>query len=531
MFDYLIVGGGSAGCVLAARLSENPDITVALLEAGPVDSSVLIHCPAGLAVMAQTGQASWRVDCVPQPGLNGRQIHSPLGKVLGGSSSLDAMTYIRGQRQDYDQWAAEGNTGWSYAELLPYFQRAEHNQRGADAFHARGGPLNVMDPHSPHGSSVAFVQAAEQAGYAHNPDFNAAMQEGAGLYQVTQKAGERCSASKAYLTPSLTRSNLQVWTGAHTTRILLEHKRAVGAEFQHQGQVKQLRARREVLLCAGALHSPQLLMLSGIGAHAHLLEMGIATRHDLPGVGQHLHDHVELALVVDAPRAKELFGISMRGLWHAVKGVVAWRQHRRGILTSNFAEAGAFIRSQPLEATPDLQLSFVIRKLPNPGRGIAFGHGFSCRVGLLRPRSRGSVKLASKDPLDTPLIDPNFLGDRDDMERLLRGLALARRILAQSALAALGGREQEASRQAQTHAQIEQFIRDHADSGCHPAGSCRMGKGPLDVVDAQLRVRGLLGLRVVDASIMPSVVSGNTNAPVIMIAEKAADMIKAAQAQ
>lgn len=529
MFDYLIVGGGSAGCVLAARLSENPDITVALLEAGPVDSSALIHCPAGLAVMAQTGQANWQVDCVPQPGLNGRPGHSRLGKVLGGSSSINAMIYIRGQRQDYDQWAAEGNAGWSYAELLPYFQRAEHNERGGDAFHGRDGPLNVMDPRSPNGYSAAFVQAAEQAGYAHNPDFNAAVQEGVGLYQVTQKDGERCSASKAYLTPSLARPNLQVWTGAHTTRILLEHKRAVGVEFQHQGQVKQLRAKREVLLCAGALHSPQLLMLSGIGAHAHLLEMGIATRHDLPGVGQHLHDHADVALVVDAPRAKELFGISLTGLWHAVKGLVAWRKNRSGILRTNFAEAGGFIKSQPIEATPDLQLHFVIRKLLNQGRSTAFGHGFSCRVCLLRPRSRGSLKLASKDPLDPPLIDPNFLGDRDDMERLLRGLKLARGILAQPALATLGGRELAASVHAQSDIQIEQFIRDHADSGFHPAGSCRMGKGPLDVVDAQLRVRGLQGLRVVDASIMPSVVSGNTHAPVIMIAEKAADMIKAAQ--
>ncbi|MHB8948826.1 MAG: GMC family oxidoreductase [Rhodoferax sp.] len=529
MFDYLIVGGGSAGCVLAARLSENPEITVALLEAGPVDRSALIDCPAGLAVMARTGQANWRVDGVPQAGLNGRQVHAPLGKVLGGSSAINAMVYIRGQRQDYDQWAAEGNAGWSFAELLPYFQRAEHNERGSDAFHGSGGPLNVMDPRSPNRSSLAFVQAAEQAGYPHNPDFNAAMQEGAGLYQVTQKEGERFSTSKAYLTSSLARPNLQVWTGAHTTRILLAHKRAVGVEFQHQGQVKQLKARREVLLCAGALHSPQLLMLSGVGAHAHLLEMGIATRHELPGVGLNLHDHVDVALVVDAPGTKDFFGLSVMGIRHLIKGIFDWRQHRSGILTTNFAEAGVFIRSEPLEATPDLQLSFVTRKLLNQGRSIAFGPGFSCRVCLLRPRSRGNLKLASKDPLDAPLIDPNFLGDRDDMERLLRGFTLARRILAQPALATLGGQEQASSRRAETHAQIEQFIRDHAGSGQHPVGSCRMGRGPLDVVDAQLRVRGLQGLRVVDASIMPSVVSGNTHAPVIMIAEKAADMIRAAQ--
>ena len=529
MFDYLIVGGGSAGCVLAARLSENPEITVALLEAGPVDTSVLIRCPAGLAVMAQTGHANWSADGVPQPGLNGRRSQSPSGKVLGGSSAINAMIYLRGQRQDYDHWAAQGNAGWRYDELLPYFKRAEHNERGADAFHGNAGPLHVMDPRSPNRHSVAFVQAAEQVGYAHNPDFNAAVQEGVGLYQLTQKEGERCSASQAYLTPSLPRPNLQLWTGAHTTRILLAHKRVIGVEFQHQGQVKQLRARREVLLCAGALHSPQLLMLSGIGAHAHLLEMGIATRHELPGVGQNLHDHVDVALVVDTPQAQDFFGFSVLGIGQMIKGIFDWRQHRSGVLCSNFAEAGALIRSQPLEATPDLQLSFVTRKLRNPGRGIAFGHGFSCRVCLLRPRSRGSVKLASKDPLDSPLIDPHFLGERDDMERLLQGVKLARRILAQPALAALNGRERAASVHAQSDIQIEQFIRDHADSGGHPAGSCRMGQGPLDVVDAQLRVRGLQGLRVVDASIMPSVVSGSSNAPVLMIAEKAADMIKAAQ--
>ena len=529
MFDYIIIGGGAAGCVLAARLTENPDITVALLEAGGADSSVLIHCPAGLALLAKNGQANWKFDTVAQPGLNGRQGYQPRGKVLGGSSSINAMIYARGHRDDYDHWAAQGNSGWAYADVLPYFKRAEHNERGADAFHGTGGTLNVMDLRSPNRFGALFVEAGRQAGFAHNLDFNGEKQEGVGMFQVTHKNGERFSAAKAYLTPHLARPNLRVFTGAHTTRILLERKRAVGVEFHQDGQVKQLKAAREVLLCAGALQSPQVLMLSGIGPHEHLLENGIATLHDLPGVGQHLHDHVDVVQVVNAPQAKELFGLSPAGLVRAIQGIFEWRNKRTGMLTTNFAEAGGFIKSQASEPIPDLQLHFVIGKLVNHGRTTTFGHGYSCHVCLLRPRSRGSVKLASKDPLAAPLIDPNFLGDRDDMDRLVRGFKLMRHILSQPALAGVAGRELAASAVAQTDAQIEHFIRDHADTIYHPVGSCRMGNGPLDVVDAQLRVRGIDALRVVDASIMPRVVGGNTNAPVIMIAEKATDMIKAAQ--
>jgi choline dehydrogenase-like flavoprotein len=529
MFDYLIIGGGSAGCVLAARLSENPDVSVALLEAGPPDTSVLIHCPAGLALMAKTGKANWQFETVPQAGLNGRTGYQPRGKVLGGSSSINAMIYNRGHRADYDHWAAQGNPGWAYDDVLPYFTRAEHNERGPDLFHGVGGPLNVMDLRSPNRFGPLFVEAGMQAGYPHNPDFNGEHQDGVGLYQVTHKNGERFSAAKAYLTPSLTRPNLRVFTGAHVTRILLERKRAVGVEFYHEGAVKQLKAAREVLLCAGALQSPQILMLSGVGPHAHLLDNGIATVHDLPGVGQNLHDHPDVVLVMDAPQAKDLFGLSFSGMVRAIQGIFEWRRHRSGMLTSNFAEAGGFIKSQASEPMPDLQLHFVVGKLVNHGRTTTWGHGYSCHVCLLRPRSRGSVTLASKDPLEPPLIDPNFLGERDDMERLIRGFKLMRHILAQPALAAIGGRELAASASAQTDAAIEHFIRDHADTIYHPAGTCRMGPGTLDVVDAQLRVRGLEALRAVDASIMPRLVAGNTNAVVIMMAEKAADMIKAAQ--
>ena len=527
MLDYIIIGGGSAGCVLAARLTEDPDVNVALLEAGPVDSSVLIHCPAGLALLAR-GTANWGFDTVPQAGLNGRTGYQPRGKVLGGSSSVNAMVYIRGHRADYDHWASEGNAGWGYDDVLPYFKRAENNERGADAWHGSGGPLNVKDLAEPNRFGPLFVQAGQQAGFASNPDFNGAEQEGIGMFQVTHKNGERWSAAKGYLTPNLNRPNLQVITGAHTTRILLERKRAVGVEYQQGGELKQLRASREVLLCAGALQSPQLLMLSGIGDRQHLLDNSIGVQHELPGVGLHLHDHVDVVQVVHAPALKDLFGVSPTGLARIVRGIFEWRRHRTGMLTTNFAEAGGFVKSDPAEPIPDLQLHFVIGKLVDHGRKPSFGHGYSCHVCLLRPKSRGSVRLASKDPFAAPLIDPNFLGDLDDMQRMLKGFRLMRKLLGQRALASLGGKEIAMSAKAQTDAEIEFFIRDHADTIYHPVGSCRMGTGPLDVVDAQLRVHGMEGLRVVDASIMPRVVGGNTNAPTIMIAEKAADMIKAA---
>lgn len=529
MFDYIIIGGGSAGCVLAARLSEDPAVTVALLEAGPADSSVLIQCPAGLAAIAKFGLYGWAINTVPQAGLNGRSGYQPRGKVLGGSSSLNAMIYVRGQRADYDHWATQGNPGWAWDDVLPYFKKSEHNERGADNLHGSGGPLNVMDLRSPNRFGQLFVQAGAQAGYPVNPDFNGPQQEGVGPYQVTHKNGERCSTAKAYLTPNLQRPNLQVFTGARTTRILLDKKRAVGVEFVHDGHLKQLKCQGEVLLCAGALQSPQMLMLSGVGDHQQLVESGIATLHHLPGVGQHLHDHPDVVQVVDAPRLTDLFGLSVAGGINTLKGILEWRRQRSGMLTTNFAEAGGFIKSQSGETLPDLQLHFVIGKLVNHGRTTVWGHGYSCHMCLLRPLSRGSIKLASKDPLANPLVDPNFFAVRDDMDRMIRGFKLARNILAQPALAQFGGRELAATAGAQTDEQIEQVIRNYGDTIYHPVGSCRMGNGAMDVVDAQLRVHGLQGLRVVDASIMPQVVSGNTNAPVVMIAEKAADMIKAAR--
>jgi choline dehydrogenase-like flavoprotein len=526
LFDYLVIGGGSAGCVLAARLSEDPNVSVCLLEAGPADKNVLIHCPAGLALLAQTSQANWAFQTVPQPGLNGRRGYQPRGKVLGGSSSINAMCYVRGPREDYDRWAAEGNAGWGFDDLLPYFKKSEHNERGADAHHGIGGPLNVMDLCSPNRFGPVFIEAAAQAGYPRNADFNGRTQEGVGMYQVTHKGGERCSAAKAYVTPNLGRNNLTVMTGAHTTRILMEGRRAVGVEVRVDGGLQQLKAKREVLLCAGALQSPHLLMLSGIGAGAALQRLGITVAHDLPGVGANLHDHPDVVQVVDTPGLTELFGLSLPGAVNAIRGIFEWRRARTGLLTTNFAEAGGFIKSAQDEPLPDLQLHFVVGKLVDHGRKTVFGHGYSCHVCLLRPKSRGALTLASADPLAAPLIDPNFLAEPDDLARLLRGFKAMRRILQQPALAGYRGRELPASAGAQTDAQIETFIRNHADTIYHPVGTCRMGQGTGDVVDAQLRVHGVQGLRVVDASIMPSIIGGNTNAPVIAIAEKAADLIR-----
>ncbi len=529
MYDYVVIGGGSAGCVLAARLSEDPQVRVALLEAGGADTSVLIHCPAGLALMAKTKGINWSFQTVPQPGLNGRRGYQPRGKVLGGSSSINAMIYLRGQRQDYDGWAAEGNPGWSFDEVLPWFRQAEGNLRGADELHGADGPLSVQDLRCPNPLAERFIQAGVQAGMPLNRDFNGPAQEGVGWYQATHRNGERCSTAKAYLAPASGRPNLEVITGAQVTRILFDGKRASGVEYLRGGSRHTAPVRGEVLLSAGALQSPQILMTSGIGPGAHLQQLGLAVLHDLPGVGRHLHDHVDVVQVVDTPGSTESFGLSLPAAWRTLGDIGEWRRQRTGRLTTNFAEAGGFFRSQPGEPVPDIQLHFVIGKLVDHGRKTVFGHGYSCHVCLLHPQSRGSVTLASPDPLVAPLIDPAFLSAPDDLDRLVHGFQRMRSLLAQPALAALGGRELAASAGAQTPDQIAEFIRNHADTIYHPVGSCRMGTGPLDVVDAELRVRGMQGLRVVDASIMPRIVGGNTNAPTVMIAEKAASMILAAR--
>ncbi|MFZ4479976.1 MAG: GMC family oxidoreductase [Rhodoferax sp.] len=527
-FDYVVIGGGAGGCVVASRLSEDPAISVCLLEAGGPDKSAFIHAPLGFAATAALGIHNWNYNTVPQPGLNGRCGFQPRGKVMGGSSSINAMVYTRGNRLDYDNWAAQGNPGWSYEDILPLFKRAENNECfGTNQYHGTGGPLNVSYLRSPSPINQAFLQACSEQGLPQTEDYNGASQFGCGPAQVTQKNGERWSAAKGYITPHLARPNLTVITQAHTQRIVLEGKRAVGAEFLQEGQARQVRARREVILSGGAFGSPQLLMLSGIGPAAHLRQHGIAVAHDLPGVGQNLHDHVTTVLIYRTQRKEATFGISWSGLVQIVRSIFEWRKQRKGIITSNVAESQAFLFADKAEKSPDIQLALCTGIVDDHTRKNHLGHGYTLHVTLMRPKSRGNVTLQSAKAGDAPLIDPQFLSDPRDMAILVKGTQIGFDIMQSAAFTPYRGQMLYPLERDNT-VQIEQFLRDHADTEYHPCSTCKMGPSddPMAVVDARLRVYGIQSLRVVDASIMPQLVSGNTNAPTIMIAEKAADMIR-----
>lgn len=526
-FDHVIVGGGSAGSVLASRLSEDPAVRVCLLEVGGPDKSLLIHMPAGVVAMVPTKLHNWGFETVPQPGLNGRRGYQPRGKTLGGSSSINAMLYVRGHRWDYDHWASLGNSGWSYDEVLPYFRKAEHNETWRNEFHGQGGPLNVAELRAPSALNQRFLQAAQNQGLPLNPDYNGAEQFGAFMYQVTHKNGERCSAAKGYLTPHLSRPNLQVMTQVLTEKVLLEQRRAVSVQARVNGASVQIRARREVIVSAGAFGSPQLLQLSGIGPGTLLQQHGIATQVDLPGVGENLQDHIDYVFTYRTRSDTDTLGLSMTGGLRVLRGVSQWKRERQGLMTSSIAESGAFLRSHPDVEVPDLQLVFVQGIVDDHARKLHLGHGFSCHVDVLRPRSRGSVRIASPDPTAAPLIDPAFLQDEEDLQLLMTGADIQRRILDDPAFDDVRGQPLYALDQRDRDA-LEQDIRNRADTQYHPVGSCRMGRDRMAVVDEQLRVHGVQGLRVVDASIMPTLIGGNTNAPTIMIAEKAADLIKAA---
>lgn len=529
-YDYVIAGGGSAGCVLANRLSASGKHSVCLIEAGPPDKSPLIKLPLGVIGLMRGATHNWQFWTAPQKHLNNRRMYLPRGKTLGGSSAINAMVNIRGHAWDYDHWASLGNPGWSYKDVLPYFRKCENYEPGTDAeHHGRGGPLNVSDCRYTNPLSLAFIEAATQAGHKVTADFNGAQQEGVGRYRVYQKNGERHSNAEAYLRPAEARPNLTVITGAHVCRVLFEGTRAVGLRYYAKGTFTDVLAKREVILAAGSIGSPQLLLLSGIGPKAELQKHAIAPVHELPGVGENLQDHLDILV---STKAKNRLPASLHPL-SLLRGLIAFIQYlfgRRGEYTSNGAESGGFLKSNPAEPIPDLQWHFV--PFANAYHGLDLTnfiktYAYTVMVCDLRPLSRGRVTLESGDPLKAPVIDPNWGAHERDIEKLVIGIKKTREVLAQKAFDAHRLLEVEPGPECKTDEQLRTWVRNKAEAIYHPVGTCKMGpdNDPMAVVDAQLRVRGVKNLRVVDASIMPTLVGGNTNQPTTMIAEKGADLI------
>lgn len=528
IYDFVVIGAGSAGCVLANRLSADELNRVLVLEAGSKDNNVLIHMPAGAGTLIKgegpAARFNWLYNTEGQTNLHNRRLYWPRGKVLGGSSSINGMIYIRGHARDYDHWRQLGLEGWGFADVLPYFKRAEDWEGGSDLYHGAGGPLRVSAARSKNPLYRAFVAAGLEAGHPHTEDFNGRQQEGFGLYQLTIRNGRRQSAAVAYLAPALERPNLTVETKAMTTRILFEGRRAVGVEYVQEGQTHQVRVEREVILAGGAVNSPQTLMLSGIGPAEHLRRFDIPVVADLPGVGQNLQDHLIVGLHYECSQPITLHAFLKPGLKQTLVGLRYLFLHE-GPARENGLEAGAFLKSRPELEVPDLQIHFVAALMIEHGRKMGDRHGYTIDVGPLRPESRGSISLRSRNPFEHPVIQPNYLAAEADRLAMRAGVKLARDVAAQAALDPFRGPELRPGAHIQTDEKIDDWVQRVAETLYHPVGTARMGRDRDAVVDASLRVHGVEGLRVVDASVMPTIIGGNTNAPVIMIAEKAADMI------